>query len=109
MRPSPRRRAGQSQGKGRIAQGNVDAVNVTDNQTAMVRMSSFAACVLLKQMGLHPVMQMVTRDRNRLAMQATSSAPMPTASTPCCACPAIIPKFGDHPMAANVTIWIRSS
>jgi methylenetetrahydrofolate reductase (NADPH) len=50
--------------------GYVDAVNITDNQTAIVRMSSLAACVHLVQMGLEPVMQMVTRDRNRIALQS---------------------------------------
>jgi methylenetetrahydrofolate reductase (NADPH) len=48
----------------------VDAVNVTDNQTAIVRMSSISACAHLVQMGLEPVMQMVTRDRNRIALQS---------------------------------------
>jgi methylenetetrahydrofolate reductase (NADPH) len=48
----------------------VDAVNVTDNQTAIVRMSSVATSTLLIGMGLEPVMQMVTRDRNRIAMQS---------------------------------------
>ncbi|MBF8268026.1 MAG: methylenetetrahydrofolate reductase [Dehalococcoidia bacterium] len=56
--------------KGRWLKGCVDAVNVTDNQTAIVRMSSIAACVHLQQMGLEPVMQMVTRDRNRIALQS---------------------------------------
>jgi methylenetetrahydrofolate reductase (NADPH) len=50
--------------------GYVDAVNVTDNQTAIVRMSSLAACVHLMQMGFDPVLQMVTRDRNRIALQS---------------------------------------
>jgi methylenetetrahydrofolate reductase (NADPH) len=50
--------------------GYVDAVNVTDNQTAIVRMSSIASCTHLMQMGLEPVMQMVTRDRNRIALQS---------------------------------------
>ncbi len=50
--------------------GFVDAVNVTDNQTAIVRMSSIAACAFVIQMGMEPVMQMVTRDRNRVAMQS---------------------------------------
>ena len=56
--------------KGKLLKGYVDAVNVTDNQTAIVRMSSIAACVHLKQMGLEPIMQMVTRDRNRIALQS---------------------------------------
>jgi methylenetetrahydrofolate reductase (NADPH) len=50
--------------------GVVDAVNITDNQTAVVRMSSWAACLLLIQEGLEPNFQMVCRDRNRLAMQS---------------------------------------
>jgi methylenetetrahydrofolate reductase (NADPH) len=56
--------------KGGLLEGVVDAVNVTDNQTAIVRMSSIAACVHLLNMGLEPVMQMVTRDRNRIALQS---------------------------------------
>ncbi len=50
--------------------GFVDAVNVTDNQTAIVRMSSIAASTHLLQQGVEPVMQMVTRDRNRIALQS---------------------------------------
>jgi len=56
--------------KGALLKGVVDAVNVTDNQTAIVRMSSIAACAHLIQMGIEPVMQMVTRDRNRIALQS---------------------------------------
>ena len=50
--------------------GMVDMVNITDNQTAMVRMSSWAASLFVMQEGLEPNFQMVCRDRNRLAMQA---------------------------------------
>jgi len=56
--------------KAELLKGYVDAINVTDNQTAIVRMSSIAACALLVRMELEPVMQMVTRDRNRIAMQS---------------------------------------
>jgi len=56
--------------KGAMLKDCVDAVNVTDNQTAIVRMSSIAACAILVQMGVEPVMQMVTRDRNRIALQS---------------------------------------
>jgi len=56
--------------KGEFLKGCVDAVNVTDNQTAIVRMSSIAACNHLLQAGLEPVVQMVTRDRNRIALQS---------------------------------------
>ena len=56
--------------KGHLLIGNVDAVNLTDNQTAIVRMSSVGAGVLAMGEGLEPVLQMTCRDRNRLAMQA---------------------------------------
>jgi len=56
--------------KAEMLRGNVDAINVTDNQTAIVRMSSITAGALLVQMELEPVMQMVCRDRNRIAMQS---------------------------------------
>ncbi len=56
--------------KGDLLKGKVDAVNVTDNQTAIVRMSSLAACTLLKSAGLDPVLQVVVRDRNRIALQS---------------------------------------
>ncbi len=56
--------------KGKYLLERVDAVNVTDNQTAIVRMSSVAACAILKSMGHEPILQMVTRDRNRIALQS---------------------------------------
>ena len=56
--------------KAEFLKGKVDAVNVTDNQTAIVRMSSLAACVLLKNQGMDPVLQVVVRDRNRIALQS---------------------------------------
>jgi methylenetetrahydrofolate reductase (NADPH) len=57
--------------KGKSLTGYADAVNITDNQTAIVRMSSIAASAILIREGLpEPVMQMVTRDRNRIAMQS---------------------------------------
>ena len=55
--------------KARYLKGMVDSVNITDNQTAMVRMSSWAASLIAIQEGLEPNYQMVCRDRNRLAMQ----------------------------------------
>jgi len=56
--------------KARLLQGCVDAANITDNQTAVVRMSSIAAGVILLEEGIEPVIQMTCRDRNRLAMQS---------------------------------------
>ncbi len=56
--------------KGSLLKGYVDSVNVTDNQTGVVRLSSLASCAILRQQGLDPVLQMVTRDRNRIALQS---------------------------------------
>jgi methylenetetrahydrofolate reductase (NADPH) len=56
--------------KAELIKDYVDAVNITDNQTSMTRMCSLAACIRLKLMGLEPVLQMVTRDRNRIALQS---------------------------------------
>ena len=50
--------------------GKVDAVNITDNQTAIVRMSSIAAGALALQQGVEPVIQITCRDRNRIAIQS---------------------------------------
>ena len=56
--------------KGKVLKGYVDSANVTDNQTGVVRLCSLSACALLKAEGLDPVLQMVTRDRNRIALQS---------------------------------------
>ncbi|MBI9074351.1 MAG: methylenetetrahydrofolate reductase [Desulfatibacillum sp.] len=56
--------------KANLIKDCVDAINVTDNQTSVTRMCSLAACIKIKLMGLDPVLQMVTRDRNRIAMQS---------------------------------------
>jgi len=82
--------------------GMVDSVNITDNQTAVVRMSSWAACLILIKEGLEPNFQMVCRDRNRLAMQgdilgayAHGVRNMLCLSGDHC-------QFGDHPDAMGV-------
>jgi methylenetetrahydrofolate reductase (NADH) len=56
--------------KGELLRQSADAFNVTDNQTAIVRMSSIAASRILVEMGLEPIIQMTCRDRNRIAMQS---------------------------------------
>lgn len=88
--------------KGKYLEGVVDAVNVTDNQTAMVRMSSLAASVILRQEGLNPLLQVVSRDRNRLAMQADIIGAYSLGINTMLCLSGDHTKFGDHPMAANV-------
>lgn len=55
--------------KARMLKEYIDAFNVTDGQTAVVRMASWAACSLGKEEGLDPIVQMTCRDRNRIALQ----------------------------------------
>ena len=88
--------------KAKYLEGVVDAVNVTDNQTAMVRMSSLAGSVLIKQQGMHPLLQVVTRDRNRLAIQADILGAYSLGIDTMLCLSGDHTKFGDHPMAANV-------
>lgn len=88
--------------KAEMLRGSVDGVNVTDNQTAMVRMSSLAACILIKQMGLNPILQMVSRDRNRLAMQSDILGAYAHGIDTMLCLSGDHPHFGDHPMAAGV-------
>lgn len=88
--------------KAEMLRNHVDAVNVTDNQTAMVRMSSLAACILIRQMGIDPILQMVTRDRNRLAMQSDIIGAYSHGINTMLCLSGDHPYFGDHPMADGV-------
>jgi len=56
--------------KAEMIKNHVDVINITDNQTSVTRLCSLAACIRLKMMGLEPVLQMVVRDRNRIALQS---------------------------------------
>ena len=56
--------------KADMIKNHVDAINITDNQTSVTRLCSLASVIHLKLMGLEPVLQMVVRDRNRIALQS---------------------------------------
>jgi len=88
--------------KGELLREAVDVVNVTDNQTSVVRMSSLSAGVILRQMGIDPVLQMVTRDRNRIAIQSDilGAAALGFHNILCLS--GDHQKFGDHATAKNV-------
>ena len=79
-----------------------DAVNVTDNQTAIVRMSSLAGCALLKQQSVDPVMQIVVRDRNRIAIQSDVLGAVALGIGNILCLSGDHQKFGNHPTARNV-------
>ena len=88
--------------KAQHLKGMVDAVNITDNQTAVVRMSSWGASTLLIQEGLEPNYQMVCRDRNRIAMQSDilGASALGIRNILCLSGDHQI--FGDHPKSKKV-------
>jgi len=90
------------QRKGELLRRCCDAVNVTDNQTAIVRMSTLAGCILLKQQDVDPVMQIVCRDRNRIAIQSDvlGAVAMGVGNILCLS--GDHQKFGNHPDAKGV-------
>ena len=88
--------------KANLLKGNVDAVNITDNQTAIVRMSSIAVGAILHRMGLEPTMQMVVRDRNRIAIQSDIFGAYALGIRNILCLSGDHQKFGNHPTAKNV-------
>lgn len=88
--------------KGALLAASCDAINVTDNQAAAVRMSSFAGCLLLKETGAEPVLQMVVRDRNRIALQSDllGASALGIRNVLCLA--GDHQRLGNHPDAAGV-------
>jgi methylenetetrahydrofolate reductase (NADPH) len=90
------------QRKGELLKPCCDALNVTDNQTAIVRMSSISGCILLKQLGVDPVMQVVCRDRNRIALQSDILGAIALGIGNVLCLTGDHQKFGDHPSAKGV-------
>ncbi len=86
----------------RILKDYADAVNVTDNQAASVRMSSVAVSAIIRNYGVEPVVQMTCRDRNRLAIQADllGAAALGVPNLLCLG--GDHGRWGDHPHAKNV-------
>ncbi len=88
--------------KARILKGNVDAVNITDCQTAIVRMSSIGAGLLTQAEGVEPVIQMTCRDRNRISMQSDLLAASALGLKNLLCLTGDHQKFGNHPGAKGV-------
>ncbi|MEJ2589410.1 MAG: methylenetetrahydrofolate reductase [Deltaproteobacteria bacterium] len=88
--------------KAELIKDYVDAINITDNQTSVTRLCSLAACIHLKQMGLEPVLQMVVRDRNRIALQSDilGAASFDIYNMLCLS--GDHQQFGDNPQGQNV-------
>lgn len=81
---------------------NITAVNVTDNQSSVMRLGSLAVCKALKDEGLNPIFQMTCRDRNRMALESDLlSAAMFGIDNVLCLT-GDHTKLGDHPGAKPV-------
>jgi len=88
--------------KAKLLKGYCDAVNITDNQTAIVRMSSIGAGTIVVQEGLEPVIQMTCRDRNRLAIQSDLLGAHALGMRNLLCLTGDHQIFGNHPDAKNV-------
>lgn len=88
--------------KSKHFKGYVDAVNITDNQKAVARLSSIASAKILLEEGIEPIIQMTCRDRNRLAIQSDllGAAALGVRNVLCLT--GDHQKFGDHPEAKGV-------
>ena len=86
----------------KLLKGYCDAANVTDNQTAVVRMSSIATALLMQPEGLEPIIQMTCRDRNRIAIQSDLLGAAAHGLRNLLCLSGDHQSFGDHPGAKNV-------
>jgi methylenetetrahydrofolate reductase (NADPH) len=85
-----------------LLRGRVDATNVTDQQSSVMRLGSLAVCYLLKEKGLDPVFQITCRDRNRLALQSDLLSASVLGIENVLAITGDLPVLGDHPQAKPV-------
>jgi len=88
--------------KAALLRGYCDGVNLTDNQTAIVRMSSIGASTLVIKEGLEPIVQMTCRDRNRLAMQSDLLGAYALGVRTLLCLTGDHQTFGNHPDSKNV-------
>ncbi len=85
-----------------LLRGRVEAINVTDLQSSVMRLGSLAVCHLLQEKGLEPIFQMTCRDRNRLALQADLLSASVLGIKNVLALTGDYASLGDHPQAKPV-------
>jgi len=85
-----------------VLRGRVDAANVTDQQSSVMRLGSLPVCHMLKDKGLDPVFQITCRDRNRLALQSDLLSAWVLGVENVLAITGDLPALGDHPQAKPV-------
>ena len=86
----------------KVLKGKVDAVNVTDQQSSVMRLGSLAASHLLIEWGVEPVYQVTCRDRNRIALQSDLLSAAVLGIQNVMALTGDLPSSGDHPQAKPV-------
>ncbi len=85
-----------------ILKGKVDAANVTDQQSSVMRLGSLVTSYLAAQGGLEPIFQMTCRDRNRIALQSDLLSAWVLGIKNVLALTGDLPQLGDHPQAQGV-------
>jgi 5,10-methylenetetrahydrofolate reductase len=85
-----------------LVRHKVDAINVTDLQSSIMRLGSLAASLLLKQKGFEPIYQLTCRDRNRLALQSDLLSAAAFGIENILIATGDHPSLGDHPQAKPV-------
>src|SRR3989338_3430584 len=85
-----------------LIRGRVDAINVTDLQSSVMRLGSLAVCRLLKEKGFEPIFQITCRDRNRLALQSDLLSAAALGIENVLILTGDHPSLGDHPSAKAV-------
>lgn len=88
--------------RAQMLRGWVDAVNITDNQSARARLASWAGSLVARDAGVEPVMQLTCRDRNRIALQSDLLAASAMGIPNVLLMTGDHPRFGDHPQAKPV-------
>lgn len=86
----------------KLLKGRVDAINVTDQQSSVMRLGSLVTCHLLKDMAVEPIYQLTCRDRNRIALQSDLLSAWVLGVENCVALTGDLPSSGDHPQARPV-------
>jgi len=85
-----------------LLKNHVDATNITDSQTAIVRLSSIASGVHILDCGIEPIVQMTVRDRNRIAIQADLLGAYSLGMRNLLCLSGDHQQFGNHPTSKNV-------
>ncbi len=86
----------------KLIKNKVDAINVTDLQSSVMRVGSLAVCHLLKEEGVEPIFQLTCRDRNRLALQSDLLSAATLGIENVLLLTGDYPTLGDHPEAKPV-------